>query len=400
MKKSPERVAWAVLLLAFAAFLLVVIGGPLGVRWYIATAEKEQKAVVESLVGTVVVEPPVGRSAVPLGRGESMAVSEGAVVRVDETSEATITLFDGSFVRLFPGTSVRLERMRAPRYPTGTRPRCVWINLFGGRASIGTAPALSSSLDFRVVSLQGSAQLEADGKYIVSATNDRCEVSAYRGRADVAADGQLVPVAARQRTAIELNQPPAPAVDVARNLVRNGDFQEGLDVAWRVFNEQGTDGGDVDGTAEIVEDEGHEAVRFLRTGGEGNHCETVLEQTIDAQLPDAVTSLTVHATVKVRHQSLSGGGYLSSEYPLMIRLTYRDVYDSETEWIQGFYYQNTAGNPTTYGEEIPRDTWHYFESGNLLEELPVRPYKIMRLRVYASGWDYESLISDVSLIEE
>ena len=400
MRKNPERVAWAVLLLSFAAFVLVVVGGPLGVRWYVASAEKEQKAVVESLVGTVVVEPPVGRGAVPLGRGQSMAVSEGTVVRVDETSEATITLFEGSFVRLFPGTSVRLERMRAPRYSGRQRPRSIWLNLFGGRASIGTAPALSTDLDVRVVSLQGAAELQADGKYIVSATIDRCDVSTYRGLADVSAEGQRVTVTARQRTSMELDQPPAPAVDVARNLVRNGDFHEGLDVAWRVFNEQGTDGGDVDGTVDVVEDEGRTAVRFARAGGHGNHCETVLEQTIDTQLPDAVTSLTVHATVKVRHQSLSGGGYLSSEYPLMIRLTYRDVYDSETEWIQGFYYQNTAGNPTTYGEEIPRDTWHFFESGNLLEELPVRPYKIMRLRVYASGWDYESLISDVSLIEE
>lgn len=400
MNKSPERVAWAALLLSFATFLLVVVGGPLGVRWYIASAEREHKAVVESLVGTVVVEPPVGRGAVPLGRGQSMAITEGTVVRADETSEATITLFEGSFVRLFPGTSVRLERMRAPRYASGQHPRTIWLNLFGGRASIGTAPALSTPLDFRVVSLQGSAQLQADGKYIVSATNDRSEVSTYRGLADVSAEGQLVSVAARQRTSMELNQPPQPAVDVARNLVSNGDFSEGLDVAWRVFNDQGTDGGDVDGTAEMVEDEGRNAVRFARSGGQGNHCETVLEQSIDAQLPDAVTSLTVHATVKVRHQSLSGGGYLSSEYPLMIRLTYRDVYDSETEWIQGFYYQNTAGNPTTYGEEIPHDTWHFFESGNLLEELPVRPYKIMRLRVYASGWDYESLISDVALIEE
>lgn len=400
MRSSPERVAWATLLLSFAAFVVLVVGGPLGVRWYVASAEQEQKAIVESLVGVVVVEPPVGRVAVPLGRGESMPIAEGTVVRADETSEATITLFEGSFVRLFPGTSVRLERMRAPRYRTGERPRSIWMNLFGGRASIGTAPALSTPLDFRVVSLQGSAHLEADGKYIVSATNDRCEVSTYRGQAEVASQGQTVTVAARQRTFMELNGPPEPAVDVARNLVVNGDFQEGLDVAWRMFNEQGTDGGDVDGTVELVVDEERDAVRFARTGGHGDHCETVLEQTINAQLPDAVTSLTVHATVKVRHQSLSGGGYLSSEYPLMIRLTYRDVYDSETEWIQGFYYQNTAGNPTTYGEEIPQDTWHFFESDNLLEELPVRPYKIMRLRVYASGWDYESLISDVSLIEE
>jgi len=308
MRQSPERVAWAVLLLSFATFVLVVVGVPLGVRWYVASAEREQKAIVESLVGTVVVEPPVGRGPTPLGRGESMTVVEGTVVRADETSEATITLFDGSFVRLFPGSSVRLERMRAPRYRAGETPRTVWLNLFGGRASIGTAPALSTPLDFRLLSLQGASQLQADGKYIVDANNDRCEVSTYRGRADVSAQGLLVPVAARQRTVVELGRSPEPAVDVARNLVRNSDFASGLGENWRLFNDQGTDGGDVDGSAEVVTDEGRRAVRFSRSGGNGNHCETILEQTIDTQLPDAITSLAVHATVKVRGQSLSGGG--------------------------------------------------------------------------------------------
>jgi len=102
----------------------------------------------------------------------------------------------------------------------------------------------------------------------------------------------------------------------------------------------------------------------------------------------------------VRNQSLSGGGYLASEYPLMIRVTYRDVYDSEAEWVQGFYYENPAGSPTTYGLQIPRDRWYLYESTNLLETLPISPYRIMKVRVYASGWDYESFVSDVSLIVE
>jgi len=138
----------------------------------------------------------------------------------------------------------------------------------------------------------------------------------------------------------------------------------------------------------------------LRTDAQGNHCETVLEQALDRQLPDQMTTLVVRAMVKVRYQGLSGGGYLSSEYPLMIRLIYRDVYDSETEWVQGFYYQNDAGNPTMYGLQVPQDRWYYFESDDLLEQLPLRPYKLVRLRIYASGWDYESLISDFSLIVE
>lgn len=110
--------------------------------------------------------------------------------------------------------------------------------------------------------------------------------------------------------------------------------------------------------------------------------------------------MSVRATLKVANQSLSGGGYLSSEYPLIIRLTYRDMYDNEAEWVQGFYYQNIANNPTMYGLQIPQNRWYYYDSGNLLDMLPVKPYKLIRLRVYASGWDYQSLLSDIALVVE
>ncbi|NLX44092.1 MAG: hypothetical protein GXY79_11500, partial [Chloroflexi bacterium] len=208
-----------------------------------------------------------------------------------------------------------------------------------------------------------------------------------------------VQVSPRQRTEILKGQTPEAVVSAARNLVQNGEFEEPL-TAWRIFNDQGTDGGTVDGQAELVVEGGRQAIRLSRSGGQGNHCETILEQTIEAPVPDPATSLIVRATVKVRYQGLSGGGYLASEYPLMIRVTYRDVYDSEAEWIQGFYYENPAQSPTTYGVQIPRDRWYLFESENLLEVLPISPYRIIKIRVYAAGWDYESLISDVGLIVE
>jgi hypothetical protein len=400
MRRNPERLAWLVLLTAFAIFCLTVTGVPLSVRWYVRNAEKRHEASVEALVGTIVVEPPVGRGAIPLTQGESMVVPEGTIIRVDETSEAVVTFLDHSFVRLFPGATVRIERLRAPRFRGGVHPVTVLLDMIGGRGYIGTALSLDTSLDLRVKTLHAESLLEADGSYAVESRNDRSEVYTYRGRAIIASPVGQVTLESGQRTQVMFDQAPNDPVSLARSLVDNEEFRRPLTDGWRVFNDQGTDGGDVDGKAEIVVDEGRRAVRFTRTGGHGNHCETILEQTINERLPDPITSLMVRATVKVRHQSLSGGGYLSSEYPLMIRITYRDVYDSEAEWVQGFYYQNTAGNPTMFGLQIPQDRWYPFESGNLLNELPVRPYRIIAIRVYASGWDYESLVSDVNLIVE
>jgi hypothetical protein len=399
MRRNPERVAWAVLLSAFAAFCLVVVAVPIGGRWYVQNAHAKQDATVESLVGTIVVEPPVGAGPTPLSKGQSKTISEGTIIRVDETSEAFVTFFNHT-LRLFPGTTIRLDRLRSPRYRVGVLPDTVQLSLVGGQVIVGTALGLEHNLDFRVRTLHGEFRLDADGSYILEARNERSEITVYRGHSEVAAAETVMQLEAGQRTQVDLNQPPRPATSAARELVTNGSFREPLTVGWRAFNDQGSDGGDVDGRVEIVVDEDRPAARFLRTGGHGNHCETVLEQTINRQLSEPITSLKVRAWVKVRYQSLSGGGYMSSEYPLMIRIRYRDFYDSETEWIQGFYYENVAGTPTMHGQEIPRDRWYPFESGNLLDILPVRPYRIISIQVYASGWDYDSLISDVHLIAE
>ncbi len=399
MKSNPDRIAWIVLLLSFGAFCALVVGVPLGIRWYVLTAETEQKALIETLAGTVVIEPEIGQGPLPLTKGQSMVVSSDTVIYTDETSEAVITFFDHSFMRLYPGSSVRLDRLSAPRFKASPLPKRIYLNLFQGHIRIGTALSLERDLDFRVQTPYAQSVLDQDGSYALRIRGDFVEITSYRGQASVIAQGQKIELAPRQRTSVRLGAPPETPVGVARNLVRNSEFNPPL-AEWQIFNDQGTDGGNIDGQVEMVVDEGRNAVRFYRTNAQGNHCETVLEQVINEQLPDPVTSLTVRATVKVRYQGLSGGGYLSSEYPLMIRLTYRDVYDSEAEWVQGFYYQNVDNNPTTYGLQIPRDRWFLFESENLLELLPIKPYRITKIRVYASGWDYESLVSDVSVIVE
>ncbi len=398
MRENPERGAWVVLLSAFAIFCLLIVSIPVGARYHILNSERDQVALVESLVGTVVVELPVGAGPQPLTRGNSIQVPEGTLIYVDETSEAVVTFFDHSFMRLFSGAAVRLETLRSPRYQSSPLPASLRLSLLAGRIRIGTALS-TTPVDMMVSTLYGQARLAEDGSYAIEVGQDRAEIIAYRGHADVIAQHQQVRLEPRERTYIMPGQPPQLPTGVARNLIANGEFEEPL-TEWRIFNDQGTDGGDIDGVAERVADEGREAIRLFRTGAWGNHCQTILEQSIDAVIPDPATSLVVRATVKVRYQALSGGGYLASEYPLMIRITYRDVYDSEAEWVQGFYYQNVDNNPTTFGQLIPRNRWYLFESENLLETLSVSPHRIIRIRVYASGWDYDSLISDISLIVE
>ncbi|MHB9032962.1 MAG: hypothetical protein ACYC6L_07940 [Anaerolineae bacterium] len=399
MRRNPERTAWIFLISAAFLFCLIVVGVPLGIRHILFTSEHEQKALVESISGTVVVEPPLGRGAIPLSKGQSMSVPVGTLVRADETSEATVTFYDHSFMRVYSGTTVRLDTMTAKRYRSGRVPNTIELTLVSGHLQIGTALS-ATTLQFAVNTFQSRAILAPDGSYGLETNNELTDISTFRGQAVVEAQGQNVVLSERQRTTVEINQPPHTATSMARDLLVNGNLNDPLTNGWRVFNDQGTDGGIVDGTATIILDEGRRAIQFYRIGGMGNHCETGLEQVLNRELPDTMSSLEVRATIKIQDQSLSGGGYLSSEYPLIIRLTYRDAYDNEAEWVQGFYIQNAANNPTMYGLQIPRNSWYFYTSGNLLDQLPVRPDKLIRLRVYASGWDYTSLVSDVALVVE
>jgi hypothetical protein len=407
MKRNPERVAWTVILAAFAIFCTCAVSLPLGVRWYLTTATTTREARVTCLEGTAVIEDPLRGTASPLVKNETISVPEGTIVSVDETAQAVLTFFDQSLVRLFPGTTVSLERMRAPRFGVGSLPAQISLSVRGGRLYANTVLRGSSAVEFRVNSLQARTLLAEDGGYSLEVTNERTEVIVQRGTAAVTtastavlADAAQVTLTSRQRTVVEIGKAPLAPLKAERDLLLNGDFTSSLDTGWTAFNDQGGDGGDIDGKVSLVEDEGRRAVRFVRTNGEFNHCETIIEQELNRDLPDPITVLKVRATVKLVNQSLSGGGYLSSEYPLMIRISYRDVYGSEAEWVHGFYYQNLNNNPTQEGQEIPQGKWYFYESENLLNVLRISPRRIVRLRVYASGWSYESLVSEISLVVE
>ena len=135
-------------------------------------------------------------------------------------------------------------------------------------------------------------------------------------------------------------------------------------------------------------------------GEGGNHCETGIRQKIDKDISDSA-SLKLQLDVRLIYQSLSGGGFQGSEYPIMVRLDYKDPWGNDQFWVHGFYYQNEDNNPTQYGEQIPRYVWYPYETGNLLEILAdTRPTRIKQIHIYASGHEYQSMISEVGVTVE
>ena len=125
-------------------------------------------------------------------------------------------------------------------------------------------------------------------------------------------------------------------------------------------------------------------------------------QYIDKDVRD-VESLTMSFEVMVEDQSLPGGGYESTEFPVMVELQYEDAQGSPRSAYWGFYYLDPGVGANwrkmVNGNKVPQSEWYLFESGNLMRTLgDSRPVHIDAVRIYASGWSWDGAITNVSLL--
>lgn len=396
MRRNPERTAWGVLLIAFSVFCLLAVSIPLGLRWYVLTATRPQMTQLEVISGTVLVQAPGQASAI--GITDATQIAEQGQAKTDETSWATLTFFDESDAVIYSKTELQILKARTRRFGMSSQPDLVSLKVNGGRVRLSVAPHNDQERLFEVHTPHSVVSMK-EGSYSVEVTNESTEIAVRDGEAVVAGNGGISEVSRGERTAVLIGEPPAAPMPATRDFLKNGNFRDGLN-HWWVYNEQGVDGGVINGTAEVVRTGDRYAVRLTRMGEDGNHCETGIVQDVNKDVRD-FTSLKFHADVQLLYQSLSGGGYLSSEFPIIVRVDYKDQYGIDRFWTKGFYYQNEANFPIQNGIQIPRYRWYPYESGNLMVELgDIRPNWITSVRIYASGWNYQSMVSEVGLIVE
>jgi len=399
---KPERAAWLVVLGAFVVFMLLCATVPLGIRYYLRHATSPRTAMLEVVGGTVRVRER--GAAAPIAVTRSIVLPEGATIETDENSRGIVTFHDNSTAILFPSSQVILREMHVSAYPWGVEPSTIALEQTRGRVRIGAAPSMSSqdsSVPSRVFSISTPYFLAtlSDGSYAVEINSDGGQVTVRDGTANVTAAERTVNVGRSQRTVVTRDGPPLPPLPAAQDVIVNGDFIDPLARGWSVVRESGNSSAGGNGTINVTNIAGRNSVRITRTGSNQTSAITGIVQQINREVSD-YRSLRLSADVRVHAQSLSGGGMLSSEYPLILRLKYRDVYGSEAEWVHGFYMQNVNNNPTNNSELAPVDVWIPFEATNLFDTLDPKPFFITSLQIYASGWDYDAYASAIRLVVE
>jgi hypothetical protein len=404
MHRNPERVAWTVLWTAFVIFCILAVGIPLGIRAYLLNTTVAQSTQMQVIEGTVLVRKANGTE--PIGVTKAATLSPGDEVITDDASWTTLDFFERSHVILYSNTDVELEQVHAPRFGLSDHANRIQLNVTGGLVRVGVALPRERVTEFRVVTPHTVVWLE-EGSYRIRVNNQGTEVTAARGQAIVGQDENRAVISQGTRTLVGLDGVLSEPLPAAQNLIKNGDFQQALSTAW-VTSTVVLAPSVKPPAVETVADGGRRAVRLVqRASNEGNHTEVAIQQRLDHDVRDFV-QLEVSLDIKLNFQNLSGGGLLSSEFPVIIRLDYKDRWGNDQFWTHGFYYQNQAGYPIASdpwgrpsGEKIPQGVWYPYESSNLLELLgDNRPAHMTGLTVYASGWNYDSLVSEIQLIVE
>ena len=404
MLRTPEGRAWGILITAFTLFCALVISIPLSIRWYIINATDMQETTLEKPIdGAVYIKEPLGIDFIRVTE-RNAHIPEGATVATDERLRAFIRFFDGSTLTLYNDTEIVLERVRAPDFASSPRSNDIQIRVQRGRVAVGVASPLERALNL-TVNTPNAALLLQEGNFsiVVDESETQLTIRPIRpGAATVVANGEtrrFTSGRCRIADGLPIEGPLPPEQD----LLVNGDFSALLDRGWEDLERQRQSETDPLGSATIVPLEGKTVLAYERLGAL-THGETSLVQQIDKDVRD-FESLQLTCEVLVNYQSLPGGGYESTEFPVMIELRYRDQLDSSRSLYWGFYYQDPGTGPEwrtmVNGIKVPQGEWYFFETENLMQSpsmRDVRPAYIAAVRVYASGWDWDSAITNISLL--
>ena len=387
--------AW-IFIWAFLGLFCVIIAGFVSFGlWYKNTATDTRDANLKVIAGTVLIQAedqPNWQAAFP-----EMGLKPGDGIKTDETSQALLSLFDGSAILLYPKTELRVVSLSSLKFV----PNKTTISLFQktGRTRVIVPPPKGMDRRFEIGLAQTNVSL-TDGSFSFNLDGEVQQIKVRDGGkaivSNVSGSMELLKGQRAELTPGKLSTGPEPSQG---ELVRNGNFSKGLD-GWRAGMELGVpEGQDILGKVEAVTENGQSAVRFSRLGSKNTHSGTYIQQGVDADVAD-FTKLELSLDLKLVHQSLSGGGYQGSEYPILVRVNYLST-RGENFKVFGFYYQNEANNRTNDGVGVTQNIWEqYTVPDNLMETLSPPPLIILSIRVEASGWDYDSLVSSVSLLGE
>ena len=401
--KRGQLLAWALLLLSFAAFVLAIFFLPSRVAAVVGRLTIDAPLRADPIEGTVLLQGTFDTAWKQLR--EPAEAGPGTRFSTDGRSRAFLELFDGSTIQVYNNTELVLTESLRGRFDE-SRKR-LGLELVRGRMTIGVAHTADEDSRQVQITTPTGHMLLLEGSYLVEVFEDeRVEVMVRRGKATLFAGVNLAEVGAGGRGGYGPGLTPRGDLPPRGPLVLDSLLARPLNLSpWRAFiaTESGPSGRvietAVDATpGDLVGLDRDFGYRFLRVSEEevNRHGEAGIAQIINRDVRD-FASLHIRAQVRVDQQGLSGGGSLGTEYPIMIKLFYIDSHGQDQIWYQGFYAQNNDGFSVSGGTQVPMGESVMYDNPNLLQVLNPTPVFIRRIEVLGSGWDFDAMVMEVVL---
>ncbi len=385
-----ERRAWVVVWVAFATFCVLVLSVVRFAIDYVSTADIDLSARVEASRGDVEVRRPGGPTA--LWNPADSEVPVGTTLGARRGASIRLRFFDGSRLTAQNDARVELARMDVGRF---INRQTLVVKQTAGPARYETGGEVQVSVPHGLVRLNG-------GDATVWVEDNQTRVLVYQGEVRLESGGSSLLIPAGKRGVLAADRRPQGPDDRAQDLLVNGDFakrEEGWD---RIDKQEGPK--DVDGeriwrTGPSVAGVPLPALRIVRDSVANAHGETGLVQMLDKNV-SGFRRLFLEAWVRVDYASLSGGGQVGSEYPLILHLEYEGPQpNSRPDWVRGFFTENPENRPVRNAEQVPAGQWVFYRSPNLMEQDEAsRPFLLRRLEVVGQGHSYDSQVAGIQLV--
>ncbi len=374
---------------------------PASIYWYTNTATDILPSELTSVRGIVLMGNAGTELSASVTGGNTAPFEENFAASTDDTSQAIVTFADDSSLTLYANTSIVLHQSQTPRFSISSNPDNIRVEVQHGRVRATSARG-QDDLAFEIVTPHASVQLD-QGSYSIEANDSETQVTTRFGQAEVVSDYAAVTLNQGQR-AIADNVQISPPLPSAQNLLEESGFDLDFENTWDIYAITPIESVTTTVDAVIFQ---NEPVLSLRSEGEDNvHSEVGVIYTVDKDVRD-FQSLRVFADVRLVDQTLPGGGQLGSEFPIMLHVAYKDASGNDRDWFHGFYYESPPDNyilynqPDNSSEQIARFLWYPYESVNLLTVLgPAKPIYIDSIHIYASGWIYDAMVANISLLAE
>ncbi len=414
-----QRLAWAVLTASFITCIILSFAIPVTISAFLQNATQSLDITVQANQGTVGIEERTGQRRAVLVGEPAQSVATQTSVRTDTTASALMVVSAPEravplmTMQVASNSALGLDEAAAPRFGWSDNAHRVNLDLQSGRVRLDIPPFDQRPLEVRVTTPQGAfVEILHPGRYMLEVSNNVTQVTVQgEGVASITSQGETLALGGGQRAEVNADSPPAGPFVPARDLIRNGDFNDGLD-NWALFSWQVELADQPKGETTVRPNGGDPFVRFTREGV--GHADVRITQTVNQDVSD-YDSLRLLATLRVVDHSLGVCGVQGSECPLFLIINYIDAAGISRVWQHGFFANGAVDDNLTPAlciscavvqrphDRVPLGQLYFYDV-DLIQEMASQgalpPRIIESITLVASGHSFTTEVSDVALIVE